>query len=200
MKYSWTKLREKFKDINFSEKFFSKRDLVVEEMEETTAKLDKVRPMIQYKYSLVRTVNIPVQDDEEDFGTGRFAKYQKMMWDLIEKPDTSRAAQVISVMSTIFVAVSIVGMTISTLEILQYKDQQGNTIDNPTLAMIETVCIAWFTLEYFIRLAGSPDKIAFLKDGMNIVDVLAILPFFVTLFFMGPNTEMYLVLRKTFST
>ena len=92
-----------------------------------------------------------------------------MMWDLIEKPDTSRAAQVISVLSTMFVAVSIVGMTISTLEILQYKDQQGNTIDNPTLAMIETVCIAWFTLEYFIRLAGSPDKIAFLKDGMNIV-------------------------------
>ena len=49
MKYSKTKLCEKFKDINFSEKFFSKRDLVVEEMEETTAKLDKVRPMIQYK-------------------------------------------------------------------------------------------------------------------------------------------------------
>ena len=146
----------------------------------------------------MKTVNVPVQDDEEDFGTGRFAKYQKMMWDLIEKPDTSRAAQVISVMSTIFVAVSIVGMTISTLEILQYKDQQGNTIDNPTLAMIETVCIAWFTLEYFIRLAGSPDKIAFLKDGMNVVDVLAILPFFVTLFFMGPNTEMYLVLRKKY--
>ena len=43
-------------------------------MEETTAKLD--------------------MDDEEDFGTGKFAKYQKMMWDLIEKPDTSKAAQV----------------------------------------------------------------------------------------------------------
>ena len=58
--------------------------------------------------------------------------------------------------------------------------------------MIETVCIAWFTLEYFIRLAGAPDKWAFLKDGMNIVDVLAILPFFVTLFFMGPSTpEMW---------
>ena len=113
-------------------------------------------------------------------------------------------------LSTIFVAVSIVGMTISTLEILQYQvtlftfasisnvsfslsprqDASGNTIDNPTLAMIETVCIAWFTLEYFIRLAGAPDKWAFLKDGMNIVDVLAILPFFVTLFFMGPSSEM----------
>ena len=156
-----------------SERFFSKRDLVVEEMEETAAKLEV--------------------DDEEDFGTGMFAKYQKQMWDLIEKPDTSPAAQVISVLSTLFVAVSIVGMTISTLEILQYKDAAGNTIDNPTLAMIETVCIAWFTLEYFIRLAGAPGKWDFLKDGMNVVDVLAILPFFVTLFFMGPSTDNLVV-------
>jgi hypothetical protein len=35
-----------------------------------------------------------IQDDEEDFGTGKFAKYQKMLWDVIEKPDTSFAAQV----------------------------------------------------------------------------------------------------------
>ena len=61
------------------------------------------------------------QDDEEDFGTGKFAKYQKIMWDLIEKPDTSTAASVISIMSTVFVAVSIVGMTISTLPSLQYE-------------------------------------------------------------------------------
>merc|ERR550519_1912018 len=79
-------------------------------------------------------------------------------------------------------------MTISTLPVLQYKDVQGNAIDNPSLAMVETVCIAWFTLEYFIRLAGAPQKWAFLKDGMNVVDVLAIMPFFVSLFF-GSGSE-----------
>ena len=151
-----------------SQKFFMKRDILQEEMEETAAKLEK--------------------DDEEDFGTGKFAKYQKMMWDVIEKPDTSRAAQVISILSTIFVSVSIVGMTISTLPALQYQDKRGNTIDNPSLAMVETICIAWFTLEYFIRLAGAPEKWAFLKDGMNVVDVLAIMPFFVSLFF-GSGSE-----------
>ena len=31
---------------------------------------------------------------EEDFGTGKFAKYQKCLWDLIEKPHTSAAAKV----------------------------------------------------------------------------------------------------------
>jgi hypothetical protein len=31
---------------------------------------------------------------EEDFGTGKFAKYQRCLWDLIEKPHTSTAAKV----------------------------------------------------------------------------------------------------------
>ena len=38
-------------------------------------------------------------------------------------------------------------------------------------------------------MAGSPEKIKFLKDGMNIIDVLAIMPFFVSLFFLGPKVE-----------
>ena len=34
-----------------------------------------------------------------------------------------------------------------------------------------------------IRFAGAPQKCAFLTDSLNIVDVLSILPFFVSLFF-----------------
>ena len=45
-------LAEKYTDIYFSEKFFSKRDLVVEEMEETTAKLDKVTAFVYLLFFL----------------------------------------------------------------------------------------------------------------------------------------------------
>ena len=34
------------------------------------------------------------KEEEEDFGDGKFAKYQKCLWDLIEKPHTSTAAKV----------------------------------------------------------------------------------------------------------
>jgi len=159
---------KRIKTYFYSHKFSTRRDLVVEEMEDIADDLD--------------------QDEEEDFGSGKFAKYQKMTWDLIEKPDTSRAAQVISIVSTGFVAISIVGMTVATMPSLQYEDANGNLVENPILAIIETIAIAWFTLEYLIRLAGSPEKIKFLKDGMNIIDVLAIMPFFVSLFFLG-STE-----------
>ena len=71
-----------------------------------------------------------------------------------------------------FVFVSIVGMVISTLPALQYtvttiilvdnfnfqdtttillKAEDGSVSENPWLNMIETICIAWFTLEYFLR-------------------------------------------------
>ena len=78
-----------------SEKFYTKRDLVKEEMEITTAKLEQVTPNLFKFFVIFKTI----KDDEEDFGTGKFAKYQKIMWDLIEKPDTSTAASVISIMS-----------------------------------------------------------------------------------------------------
>ena len=53
---------------------------------------------------------------------------------------------------------------------------------HPFLELIEAICIAWFTLEYTIRLMGAPKKCEFLKNGMNIIDVLSILPFFIELF------------------
>jgi len=164
------RIPEQYMETCCLDKFLAKKELIIEEMEICSTKLKK--------------------DEEEDFGTHKFAKYQKMIWDLIEHPDTSMAAQVISVLSMVFVGISIIGMTINTLHSLQYIDADGNTIDNPTLALVETICIAWFTLEYFIRLAGAPKKWNFLKDEMNVVDVLAIMPYFLSLFFLNPESSI----------
>jgi len=126
---------------------------------------------------------------EENFGDGKFVKYQRCLWDLIEKPHTSFAAKVISVISIAFVVVSTVGMTLNTMPAIQHVDENGNAEDNPKLALIEAVCISWFTIEYLLRFAGSPQKWEFAKGAMNIVDVLAILPYYVSLFLMGDDTE-----------
>jgi hypothetical protein len=37
------------------------------------------------------------------------------------------------------------------------------------------------------RFAGAPDKVKFLKGAMNVIDCLAIAPYFLTLFFMPPT-------------
>ena len=99
-----------------------------------------------------------------------------------------------------FVVISTVGMCLNTMHAFQHTDLRGiqdfviisrfyisspgKPLDNPKLALIESVCISWFTLEYLLRFAGSPNKVDFLIDGMNIIDVLAIMPYYVTLFLL----------------
>ncbi len=45
--------------------------------------------------------------------------------------------------------------------------------------IIETICIIWFTFEFFARFVSSPSKFQFLKNIMNVIDLVAILPYFI---------------------
>ena len=46
-------------------------------------------------------------------------------------------------------------MTLNTIPAVAGVDEDGNPTDNPNLAMLEVVCIMWFTVEYLLRLAGN---------------------------------------------
>ena len=147
------------------DKFTARRDAIVEEIEKEKAFSEDT-------------------EEVEDFGKGYFVKYQKCLWDLMEKPQSSLPAKVLSLISILLVLVSLIGMCLNTFTWLKAQDINGEPVDNPKLALIELICIAYFTVEFLLRLAGAPKKIAFLKSTMNIVDVAAILPYYITLFFM----------------
>uniref|UniRef100_A0A3P9L1K6 Potassium voltage-gated channel, shaker-related subfamily, member 1a n=1 Tax=Oryzias latipes TaxID=8090 RepID=A0A3P9L1K6_ORYLA len=47
--------------------------------------------------------------------------------------------------------------------------------------VIETLCIIWFSFELIVRFLACPSKPAFFKNMMNTIDIVAIIPYFITL-------------------
>lgn len=52
---------------------------------------------------------------------------------------------------------------------------------NDPFFVVETLCICWFSFELLVRLAACPSKAVFFKNVMNLIDFVAILPYFVAL-------------------
>uniref|UniRef100_A0A671P2P0 Potassium voltage-gated channel, subfamily F, member 1a n=1 Tax=Sinocyclocheilus anshuiensis TaxID=1608454 RepID=A0A671P2P0_9TELE len=70
------------------------------------------------------------------------------------------------------------------------NDAKGNLVEHTTLESIDTACIIWFTVEYVLRLVSSSNKLRFVFSFMNIVDFLAIVPFYVVLILGAAQMEL----------
>lgn len=59
----------------------------------------------------------------------------------------------------------------------------------PILTYIEGVCVLWFTLEFLVRIICCPDKLLFIKNLLNIIDFVAILPFYLEVGLSGLSSK-----------
>lgn len=119
--------------------------------------------------------------------------FQKMIWELFEYPDTSNYARAIAWLSCTVVLLSIIVFCIETLP--QFTNDSNEKTEKETFFILEAICIAWFTFEYIVRLLSSPCKTKFLFGAMNLIDLLAILPFFISFALHDSNVSSLAILR-----
>lgn len=120
-------------------------------------------------------------------------EWKRKVWLLFEYPESSQAARVVAIISVVVILLSIVIFCLETLpEFKHYK--LFNATNNRTrieedevpdftdpFFLIETICIVWFTFEIVVRIICCPNQRNFFKDMMNIIDIMAIIPYFITL-------------------
>jgi len=126
--------------------------------------------------------------------SGMWARYQRLItpptW--IDEMDVSDCVpfyprsylinRVLEALSLIIILVSVATFCLETLP--QYRlDKHGKELEQAPLEffVIETVCVGWFTIELSWRLFFAPSKWAFAKSPLNIIDLIAILPYYISL-------------------
>ncbi|XP_045552525.1 potassium voltage-gated channel subfamily A member 2b [Salmo salar] len=124
-------------------------------------------------------------------------EFQRQVWLLFEYPESSGAARIIAIISVMVILISIVSFCLETLPVFRNDEEDdGNKVFQPfnnstssytssyftdPFFILETLCIIWFSFEFLVRFFACPSKAGFFGNIMNIIDIVAIIPYFITL-------------------
>ena len=134
---------------------------------------------------------------EEDFGSSTLSQWRSWLWNTMEYPWSSKLAQCHAVFSLSMVLLSTITFVVSTIDELQMNEE--GYVEYPTVVfiieMLDNFVVIFFAIEYMIRLVISPRKFKFIKQPMNVIDILAVIPFFISLLLEG--LEDFEIIGKT---
>ncbi|KAJ3596911.1 hypothetical protein NHX12_003311 [Muraenolepis orangiensis] len=145
------------------------------------------------------------QGDPADVRHGNsWGRWQRRVWALFEDPYSSKYARWVALASLFFILVSITTFCLETHEAFNpiINRTEVEIVDNVTveriypevetvafLTYIEGVCVIWFTFEFLMRITFCPNKLDFIRNALNIIDFVAILPFYLEVGLSGLSSK-----------
>ena len=103
--------------------------------------------------------------------------FWQRMWDILDNPESSRGAWYFGMASLLVVWVSIVTASLETLPSLRRYSH--------VWLSVEVSLNVWFLVELLLRMVFARNLFHFIKGYMNLVDIFAIIPYFVILVTKG---------------
>lgn len=137
----------------------------------------------------IKDLKIPLPENE----------VYRQFWLLFEYPESSNAARGVALVSVLIIVISIIIFCMETLP--EFRDDldpvgpvMGQSFNQSKVHssatspaaiydpffILETACIAWFFFELCVRFWVCPSKRDFFHNLMNIIDIISIIPYFVT--------------------
>ncbi|KAL4685928.1 potassium voltage-gated channel subfamily G member 4 [Rhinopithecus roxellana] len=114
--------------------------------------------------------------------SSRWGLCMNRLREMVENPQSGLPGKVFACLSILFVATTAVSLCVSTMPDLRAEEDQGECSRKCYyIFIVETVCVAWFSLEFCLRFVQAQDKCQFFQGPLNIIDILAISPYYVSL-------------------
>ncbi|XP_013922831.1 PREDICTED: potassium voltage-gated channel subfamily D member 3 isoform X2 [Thamnophis sirtalis] len=114
--------------------------------------------------------------------------FRETMWRAFENPHTSTLALVFYYVTGFFIAVSVITNVVETVpcgSISGNKEQPCGDRYEMAFFCLDTACVMIFTVEYLMRLFAAPSRYRFIRSVMSIIDVVAIMPYYIGLVMTG---------------
>ncbi|XP_065673581.1 potassium voltage-gated channel protein Shal isoform X2 [Hydra vulgaris] len=106
--------------------------------------------------------------------------FREKIWKYLENPQLTWIGKLFYYITGVFITLSVFSTVFETVECekgfncgKKYKD---------LFFAIETCCVVVFTAEYFARLYGAPNRLLHARSVASIIDIAAVLPYFIGLF------------------
>ncbi|CAF4143791.1 unnamed protein product, partial [Rotaria magnacalcarata] len=124
--------------------------------------------------------------EDDDKAQPKPQSIRETMWRAFENPQVSTMASVFYYVTGFFIAVSVCANVLDTVSCgtdphTGYTRTCGERFSRQFFCL-DTACVMIFTVEYFLRLYAAPDRLKFVRSVMSVIDVVAIMPYYIGLF------------------